>query len=61
MEQWIELLLFLTFIPVFLIMIFMPYLTRRTESFGVTIPEEMYNHELLKAIRKSYVKQTSAI
>ena len=30
------------FLPTSLISVFIPYLTRRTESFGVTITEEIY-------------------
>ncbi len=33
---------------------FIPYLTRRTESFGITIPEEMFNNEEIKKIRIFY-------
>jgi len=31
-----------------------PFLTRKTESFGVTIPEEVYNEQEVVSIRKSY-------
>lgn len=31
-----------------------PYITRRTESFGVTIPEEAYPDPELKKLRKQY-------
>lgn len=33
---------------------FMPYLTRKTESFGVAIPEEIYHREDVKSMRKKY-------
>lgn len=33
---------------------FMPYLTRKTESFGVTVTEEIYNSERMVKIRKKY-------
>lgn len=33
---------------------FMPYLTRKTESFGVTVTEEIYNSERMNKIRKKY-------
>lgn len=33
---------------------FIPYLTRKTESFGVTIPEEVYNEPEVKKIREFY-------
>src|SRR5690625_1210475 len=35
-------------------MIFMPYWTRRTESFGVSIPEDLYHSEALITMRKKY-------
>lgn len=41
-------------IPVFLTSMFIPYWTRKTESFGVSIPEEVYHYNELKAFRKSY-------
>lgn len=36
----------------------MPYVTRRTESFGVSIPEEIYHSDELIAMRKRYAFQT---
>lgn len=46
------------FVPMVLITVFMPYVTRRTESFGISIPEEVYHSEQLKAMRKRYAWQT---
>ncbi|MFZ4453609.1 DUF1648 domain-containing protein [Salibacterium aidingense] len=43
-------------LPVALILACIPYLTRRTESFGVSIPEKVYHTEPLKLIRKRYVR-----
>jgi uncharacterized membrane protein len=43
------------FIPI----IFIPYWTRKTESFGVSIPKEIYNSQQLKEMRKHYVLITS--
>lgn len=54
MNSLMFLLFFVVFIPLFLIAIFMPYWTRRTESFGVTIPEEIYESPPLQKMRKQY-------
>src|SRR5690625_1776404 len=45
-------LLILIFIP----LIFIPYWTRKTESFGVSIPEEVYYNFKLETMRKKYAK-----
>lgn len=42
-------------IPIFIVVAFIPYWTRRTESFGVSIPENIYDTFKLKKIRKQYV------
>ncbi|HLS23587.1 MAG TPA: DUF5808 domain-containing protein [Pseudogracilibacillus sp.] len=39
-----------------LILSFMPYFTRRTESFGVSIPEVYYERKELKKMRSRYSK-----
>lgn len=44
----------ITMIPLFTIMIFIPYWTRKTESFGVSIPKTIYDTEELKNMRKNY-------
>ena len=55
MEQWtLWLMLAIIVLPVTFIMIATPYLTRRTESFGVGITEEVYLSEPLKRIRSRY-------
>src|SRR5690625_6622000 len=46
------------FIPIFITMMFIPYWTRRTESFGVSIPEDEYHSVSLKKMRKHYVWTT---
>lgn len=46
-------------IPGFLSTIFTPYWTRKTESFGVTIPQKIYNSPELKKLRKQYVLYSS--
>ncbi|MFB5662986.1 DUF1648 domain-containing protein [Alteribacillus sp. HJP-4] len=43
-------------LPVALILTCIPYLTRKTESFGVSIPEKVYNTEPLRMIRNRYVR-----
>lgn len=48
-------LLFTILLPVFITTMFVPYWTRRTESFGVTIPEAVYQTDKLKQLRKQYV------
>lgn len=40
---------------------FMPYITRKTESFGVSIPEQAYDNEELKKMRKQYALITLLI
>lgn len=42
-------------VPVYLITMFMPYWTRKTESFGVSIPERVYHTQKLATLRKAYV------
>lgn len=55
------LLVLLIMIPIFIITIFIPYWTRKTESFGVSIPEEAYNDASIIAMRKQYVFITSLL
>ncbi|MCA0971218.1 DUF5808 domain-containing protein [Halobacillus litoralis] len=56
------LLIFLVvMVPVFLISMFMPYWTRRTESFGVSIPERVYHTTPLKEFRKSYAVRIAVL
>ena len=49
------------FIPGALAITFTPYLTRRTESFGVTIPQKIYSSDELKKMRKQYAGYTSIL
>lgn len=51
------LIMFVIFVPILIIMVYIPYVTRKTESFGVSIPEEVYHSDELKAIRKRYAVQ----
>lgn len=54
---WITIILF---IPFFISLIGMPYWTRRTESFGVSIPSDVYLDEKLKKMRKQYASAMTA-
>ena len=49
---------FLCYIPTLVIVVITPYITRKTESFGVTIPEEEQSNSEIKRIRNSYRKNT---
>lgn len=51
------LFLFVLTLPLFFIMIITPFITRKTESFGVSIPEDFYESEQLKELRRGYVTQ----
>ncbi|MEN2768276.1 DUF1648 domain-containing protein [Ornithinibacillus xuwenensis] len=55
MNSMMLLFLFIILVPVFISTMFIPYWTRKTESFGVSIPEEIYHHDRLKRMRKQYV------
>ncbi|CAM4074470.1 DUF1648 domain-containing protein [Lederbergia lenta] len=57
----IYLMILLTFLPTVLIMAITPYITRRTESFGVSIPEEVYGTNELVELRKKYAIKTSVV
>jgi uncharacterized membrane protein len=48
----------IVFVPVMLMQVFMPMLTRRTESFGVSIPSDQYQNSEIAAMRKKYVLST---
>ncbi|ASN03542.1 DUF1648 domain-containing protein [Virgibacillus necropolis] len=58
MNTMMIILLLVIMIPVFISLMFIPYWTRRTESFGVSIPEEIYNSSELKSMRKRYAIMT---
>ncbi|TQS70633.1 DUF1648 domain-containing protein [Ornithinibacillus gellani] len=53
--------LFLILLPLFFFFIWIPYLTRKTESFGVSIPEEIYGTAKLRSMRKKYAFATSIL
>lgn len=46
-------------IPTFISVIFIPYWTRKTESFGISIPKAVYESQRLKKMRKQYAITTS--
>src|SRR5699024_1025558 len=50
-------LLIILFVPIFIMTAFIPYWTRKTESFGISIPEAIYNSERLRSMRKKYSQQ----
>lgn len=54
----IVILLLVILIPVFISLMFIPYWTRRTESFGVSIPEKAFSGSEPKEMRKQYVRMT---
>ncbi|WP_042142104.1 DUF1648 domain-containing protein [Paucisalibacillus sp. EB02] len=47
--------LLIILLPVFISTMFIPYWTRRTESFGISIPEEIYYTDRIKKLRSQYV------
>src|SRR5690625_3764654 len=54
MDNFMLYLLMIIFTPTAIILAFIPYLTRKTENFGVSIPESMYYRKDFKAMRKKY-------
>ena len=42
------------YLPLLLLSAFTPYLTRRTESFGIGIPEERYDEPSVEKVRENY-------
>ncbi|GGH38512.1 DUF1648 domain-containing protein [Paenibacillus segetis] len=47
-------ILILLFAPISIMLAFMPYLTRETVSFGVSVSEEHYRSDLLRGMRKTF-------
>ncbi|MHA6482710.1 DUF1648 domain-containing protein [Paenibacillus sp. strain BS8-2] len=54
-HNWMLVLVFVIMVPVVITTTVIPLLTRRIESFGVTIPEEAQSHPAIMALRKSYL------
>lgn len=54
MNGWTLALFIISFIPVYIFTAFTPYFVRRTESFGVSIPSDVFDHPELKALRRKF-------
>ncbi|WP_040206013.1 DUF1648 domain-containing protein [Neobacillus jeddahensis] len=61
MNTTMLLLLLMMMVPIFVPLIFIPYWTRKTESFGVSIPEEIFHEVSIKKKRKSYAWTTGLL
>ncbi|WP_059170485.1 DUF1648 domain-containing protein [Bacillus sp. FJAT-27445] len=61
MSASILLLMVILMIPVYISMICIPFWTRKTESFGVSIPEEAYHRPDIKEMRKKYAFSTGFV
>lgn len=61
MNNWFPIISLVILIPSFLSIIFTPYWTRKTESFGVTIPQKIYNSPELKKLRKKFALYTGIL
>jgi uncharacterized membrane protein len=49
------------FVPTIVLMVSMPYLTRETISFGVTVSPVQFHSEPLRQMRKSYAKISATV
>lgn len=58
MQWFVHLLFMLIYVPVASIVACMPYVTRKSESFGVSIPAAAFGDAEIKALRRRYVWQT---
>jgi uncharacterized membrane protein len=54
-------LLVIMMVPIFIPLIFIPFWTRKTDSFGVSIPEEAYHRPDIKKMRKKYAWVTGML
>lgn len=54
-------ILILLFIPIAVTLAFMPYLTRETVSFGISVSEEHYRSDILRRMRKSFASISCVI
>lgn len=50
----ILIMFFVCYIPILVFSAVIPYISRKTESFGISIPEEEYNNPDVKRIRNTY-------
>ncbi|TDQ36260.1 DUF1648 domain-containing protein [Aureibacillus halotolerans] len=53
-----EFFMLIVLLPLCASVIMMPYLTRKTISFGISIPEEAFQEEEITGVRKRYIKWT---
>lgn len=61
MKTFMIIMLFIIcYFPTLIITSITPYITRRTESFGIGIPEEEYSSTEVKNIRENYRNKTLA-
>ncbi|MGF7049369.1 putative membrane protein [Paenibacillus sp. DS2015] len=59
---WLSILmLLLMFITLSITLVSMPYLTRESDSFGVSVTEEVYYSDALRTMRRKYVWISSTI
>jgi uncharacterized membrane protein len=61
MSGFMIILFLLILLPVFISTMFIPYWTRKTESFGVSIPEKIYYSAELKEMRQQYTRITGIL
>ncbi|WP_284141565.1 MULTISPECIES: DUF1648 domain-containing protein [unclassified Virgibacillus] len=61
MNSLLLILIIVILIPCFIATMFVPYWTRKTESFGVSIPASVYHQPKLQQMRKKYVLQTGIL
>ena len=54
-------LLFTLFLPMVVLTSFIPYFTRHTESFGITVSEEVFHSSDLRRMRKQYAASNFVI
>ena len=53
--------IYFIFLLIVLILCITPFLTRKTESFGVSVPYDQYRHPKLQRFRKNYFYQTGIL
>ena len=51
----------ISLLPAVLMLSFTPYFTRKTEQFGVTIPENLYNNHEIIQLRKQFVLKSGLL
>ena len=59
MDKFYMILMFaVTYFPTLILIALVPYFTRKSENFGIGTPEEFYEREDLKTIRRKYRNRT---